>query len=228
MLVIAVVAIAEIAVRALLMERAGTFVAYMNVSNWLTVFLLGFVHGQRSAIPGRQSPWWRAGVSLAALVIAWSVLVGPTVVVDSFPFMRLGVPGAAGAVATSVAVTILYASVTLLTVATVSSLPAPAAVRYVARNTVIVFVAHMPIYYALHGPLKEFTSSYWLIVAIEMLPCYFALLWVSERIRSLVNPVALRERWLLAGPNFSSGVRDREDLRVSAARPQVPRLAPRE
>jgi peptidoglycan/LPS O-acetylase OafA/YrhL len=193
---VAVVAVGEIALRALLMERAGDFVAYMNVSNWLAVFLLGLYHGQDGVTPGKDARWWHAGLALCALVIAWSTVAGRTVVVDSFPFMRLGVHGPGGALAASVAVTFLYITVTLLTVATVASLPVTASVRYVARNTVIVFIGHMPIYYFLQPILKELTSSYWLVVAIQMVPCYFGLLWLSERIRRVVNPVALRNRLL--------------------------------
>lgn len=201
---IALVAVGEIALRTLLMERAGNFVAYMNVSNWLTVFLLGSYHGQRGRTPGSDTAWWRAGLPLAALVIAWSALIGPVIAVDSFPFMRLATPGFGGALAASIGVTFLYASVTLLTVATVGSLQTPAGVRYVARNTVIVFIGHMPLYYALHPLLKQLTTSYWLIVAIEMVPCYFGLLWVSERVRSVVDPVRLRDRLFNTGPTFSS------------------------
>jgi fucose 4-O-acetylase-like acetyltransferase len=192
---VALVAVGEIGVRAILMERAGDYIAYMNVSNWLTVFLLGTMHGRQGRTPG-HAPWWRAGLALAVLVVAWSTLAGRLVTVDSFPLMRVGAPGALGALAASVAVTFLYAAITLMTVATVSSLPAPASVRYVARNTVIVFIAHMPIYFALQPILREFTSSYWLAVAIQMLPCYFGLLWLSERVRHAIQPVALREKLL--------------------------------
>jgi fucose 4-O-acetylase-like acetyltransferase len=196
---IAIVAVGEIAVRALLMDRAGNFVAYMNVSNWLTVFLLGSWYGSRGRIPFGQHPWWRAGLPLAVLVAAWSALVGHVVAVDSFPLMRLGDADLPGTIATSLAVTFLYSVVTLMTVATVSSLPAPASVRYVARNTVIVFIGHMPIYFALQPILKEFTSSYWLVVAIQMVPCYCGLLWISDRVRAVVDPIVLRDRLLGRG-----------------------------
>jgi hypothetical protein len=193
---IAVVAIGEIGIRTLLMEGGGDYVAYMNVSNWLTVFLLGFWYGQRGESPSSRAPWWCAGLALATIVIAWSALVGQVVVADTFPLMRLGMSGLAGALLTSIAVTFLYSAITLMTVATVSAVNAPARVRYVARNTVIVFIGHMPIYFALQPILKEYTSSYWLVVAIQMVPCYFGLLWVSERVRALVQPVALRDRLL--------------------------------
>ena len=200
---IAGVALGEILVRALLMERAGDYVAYMNVSNWLTVFLFGLWYGQRGQLPSSQGPWWTTGVALATLVIAWSTLVGRIVVVDTFPLMRLGTTGMPGALITSAAVTFLYSAITLMTVATVSALNAPAAVRYVARNTVIVFIAHMPIYFALQPILKEYTSSYWLVVAMQMVPCYFALLWLSEWVRGAIQPVALRDR-LIGRPTVTA------------------------
>ena len=195
---IAAIAVGEVVVRALLMDRAGNFVAYMNVSNWLTVFLLGFWYGQRNASPFGHGPWWRAGLPLVAAVIGWSTLAGRVVAVDSFPFMRLGEVGTWGALATSAAVTFLYSAVTVATVAAVSSVAAPAAVRFVARNTVIVFIAHMPIYFALQPLLKELTPNYWLVVAVQMVPCYVGLLWLSERIRVAVDPIGLRDR--LLGP----------------------------
>jgi fucose 4-O-acetylase-like acetyltransferase len=195
---IALVAVCEIVIRALLMEWAGNYVAYMNVTNWLTVFLLGAWGGQQRKVPMVDGPWWRAGVPLALLVTVWSSTIGRVVALDSFPFMRLGEPDVIGTLVTSLAVTFLYVTVTLMTLATVSSFTAPAVVRYVARNTVIVFIGHMPIYFALQPVLKAAIPNYWAVVLIQMVPCYFALLWLSEYVRRLVEPVALRDRLLSA------------------------------
>jgi fucose 4-O-acetylase-like acetyltransferase len=205
-LVIAV-ALGEIAVRAALMDRAGDFVAYMNVSNWLTVFLLGSLHGGARRLAGDGRSWWGPASMLAAAVTAWSLVAGRVVVVDSFPLMRLGVTGLPllDLLLTSASVTCLYAAITLLTVATVRSLHAPEAVRFVARNTVIVFIGHMPIYFALQPVLREWTGSYWMTVALQMLPCYFGLLWLSEAVRAAVQPVELRDR-LLGRRKRESGV----------------------
>ena len=195
---IAAVAIVEIAVRAALMDRAGDFVAYMNVSNWMTVFLIGAWHGAEERLSGMGQSWWGPGLTLVAAVSAWSVLAGRVVVMDSFPLMRLALTGMppVDLLLTSASVTFLYGTITLLTIATVRSLPAPDAVRYVARNTVIVFIGHMPIYFALQPMLREWTGSYWMTVAIQMLPCYFGLLWLSECVRRAVRPVVLRDRML--------------------------------
>jgi fucose 4-O-acetylase-like acetyltransferase len=206
---VGVVAVVEIVLRAVLMERAGSFVAYMNVSNWLTVFMLGSWHGARGVTAGREGRWWRPAFALAALVIAWSAVAGRFVAVDSFPLMRIGGSGVLAALATSMAVTFLYAAVTLLAVAIVSTAPALDSVRYVARNTVIVFIGHMPIYFALQPFLKDLIANYWLVVAIQMLPCYFGLLWLSERVRAAVQPVALRESLLgrIAASPTDAGMR---------------------
>jgi fucose 4-O-acetylase-like acetyltransferase len=193
---IAAAAAGEVVIRALLMERAGDFIAYMNVSNWLTVFLIGMLHGTRGELPWPRARWWQPALVLAGLLAAWSTAVGDAVTRHSFPLMRLGTEGYAGALTASVAVTFLYVAVTLLVIAMVRSAPALEPVRYVARNTVIVFIGHMPIYFALQPLLRQWTSSYWLIVAIQMVPCYVGLLWISERVRTIVRPAALRDRVL--------------------------------
>ena len=200
---IAAVAAGEIVARALLMQQAGNYVAYMNVSNWLTVFLLGSRYGQQGRTPFGCVRWWQAGVALALAVAGWSAVAVRLVVADTFPFMLLAGGNLTGVLLTSAAVTVLYSVVTVLTVATVSSFAAPASVRFVARNTVIVFIGHMPIYFALQPILKLAIPSYWLIVAIQMVPCYFVLLWLSEYVRRVVAPVALRDR-LLGGSAASA------------------------
>ena len=50
-----VVCAAEIALRTILIETQVTFVAYMLLSNWLTVLFLGLAFGQRAAAEKRDS-----------------------------------------------------------------------------------------------------------------------------------------------------------------------------
>ena len=65
----------------------------------------------------------------------------------TFPFMRLqGIEGLGGALVVSLMVSVIYVGVTELVYRSVSPLPAPRPVRFVARNTLIIFLAHMPLY----------------------------------------------------------------------------------
>lgn len=70
------VALAEILIRSFLMERVGLFTAYMLLTNWATVFLLGLIHGHRApeAAP-RATDLVLALVLVGLLVVAWPRIV---------------------------------------------------------------------------------------------------------------------------------------------------------
>src|SRR5262249_3513572 len=191
----------EVIVRAARIQSAGAFVAYMNVSNWITVFALGIMEGRTTADVERRAPVLSSGAAallLVAFVVVWTTAFARIPLTMGFPFMTVALFAPAVALTTSVAVSTLYLVCTLLTVRAVRSLPAPAVVRFVARNTLIVFIAHMPVYYAMQPVVKAATPAYWLRVALYLLVGYAALLLVSEVVQRLVNRWQLRERVLSA------------------------------
>jgi hypothetical protein len=61
-------------------------------------------------------------------------------------------------------------------------------VRFLSRNTLIVFIAHMPLFYALRGPLARWTGDYSLRVAVQFAAGFFALAAVSELVMRAVRP----------------------------------------
>ena len=75
-------------------------------------------------------------------------------------------------------------------------MPAPAVVRFVARNTLIVFIAHMPLYYVMQPLVRAATPAYWLRVLLYLVVCYGAVLIVSEVIQRLTHRLRVRERVL--------------------------------
>ena len=103
---------------------------------------------------------------LVGFVVAWTTALASMPVSMGFPFMRIAPSALASALATSIAVSTLYLVCTLLTVRAVRSVPAPAVVRFVARNTLIVFIAHMPLYYIMQPFARAATSAYWLLVLL--------------------------------------------------------------
>jgi peptidoglycan/LPS O-acetylase OafA/YrhL len=195
------VALAEIVIRGYLMERVGLFTAYMLVTNWMTVFLLGLIYGHR-APEGRPRP---TGLVLpltlvGLLVFAWPRIAWPSLdPKPSFPFMRfttgspLGDPGA-----TSVAVTLLYASYTWSIYEITRRLRDWVPVRFFARNTLFIFIAHMPVYWALQPRLASRIDRDWAIVVL-FLVCFVGLALVSEAIHRLLRPNLLRDRVLAPG-----------------------------
>jgi peptidoglycan/LPS O-acetylase OafA/YrhL len=182
----------EIAVRALLINTAGSFVAYMLAPNWSTAFLLGCWHRQHNR-PSGSFTW--PLVSLVAAVVGWAVLTAPIPFDESFPFMRLAaLAGFDGALVVSLMVSVIYVGVTELVYRSVSPLPAPGPVRFVARNTLIIFLAHMPLYYALVPLMMRWQITGAARSGIYLVLCLPGLALVSEAVRYVVQPQELRKR----------------------------------
>ena len=181
----------EVAIRGLLLETGAVFTAYMNLFNWVTVFTMGTLHGRRVGRP------WPAIPSLVLLVgffALWGVFVVPTPRAAGFPFMALTIPFAS--IVTSAAVSALYVFVTFAAAGIARGLPAARPVRFVARHTVIVFIGHMPVYFALVPFIATVTPHYWLRVALHLAACYGGLLLVSAAVFSMVPRERMLERLL--------------------------------
>jgi peptidoglycan/LPS O-acetylase OafA/YrhL len=192
---LAVCALAEIAIRAWLTETFGLFVAYMALPNWATVFLMGCYHGQNNReIPLRSGPIpWAAGLILALAV--WAVVARPWVTAYSFPLMSVRVGSrAASLVVASSAVSLVYLGLTWMTFQLTRRLGRSAVVEFLARNTLLVFLTHMPLYYFLNPLLKSWTNHTPLRVLLLFLACFPALAAASELTLRLVRPRVLRDR----------------------------------
>ena len=92
----------------------------------------------------------------------------------------------------SVAVSFGYTAYTWTAWSLTRRLPAPASIRFLARNTVLVFVAHMPVYYLLEHALKARVPDYATRVAIEMVICLIGLAVVSELLHRAISLTAAR------------------------------------
>jgi peptidoglycan/LPS O-acetylase OafA/YrhL len=193
-MVLAVVAI-EIPIRALLMASAGPFVAYMLVTNWAAVFLLGMARGADADEEVRTHHKGYAAALVGGLAV-WGVAMQFLPFEPTFPFMTLtGWPHAAGLVFVSASVSFLYVGTTVLLFEAIrhfETVPAPVAL--VARNSLIIFLVHMPVYYLLQPVLAGWTASYWTRVGILLLVCLPGLALLSEGIVAVVRPGQLRGR----------------------------------
>jgi hypothetical protein len=187
----------EIPIRALLIASAGRFVAYMLFTNWAAVFLLGMARGADADDEVRSSPIGYAA-ALAGGLAVWGVAMRWLPFQPTFPFMSLaGWPPAAGLVFVSASVSLLYVGTTALVFEATRRLETtPAPVAFIARNSLIIFLAHMPVYYVLTPVLAAWTTSYWTRVAIQLLVCLPGLALLSEGIIAVVRPGQLR------GPAF--------------------------
>ncbi|MBM3776784.1 MAG: acyltransferase [Acidimicrobiia bacterium] len=182
-------ALAEIGIRAQLMQYAGPYVAYMLFVNWWTVLLVGLWFGARAtSLPTRGM------VPAVLFVVGWPLLAGRIEWTATFPFMTLDVPGAAARQFASLLVTSGYLFFTLSALVLLGRLPADWWVRMFARNTVVVFVGHMPLYYGLERLLLPLVPAHLPRTLIEMAVCFVLLALASEAVRGLVDLRDLRER----------------------------------
>jgi fucose 4-O-acetylase-like acetyltransferase len=106
-----------------------------------------------------------------------------------------GWPPAASLMFVSTSVSLLYVVTTMLLFEAIRHLETtPAAVAFIARNSLIIFLVHMPVYYLLQPVLAAWTASYWTRVGIQLIVCLPGLALVSEGIVAVVRPGQLRGR----------------------------------
>lgn len=151
----------EIAARACLLKYAGNFVAYMLLTNWMAVFVLGLYFGQRELVVSQ--PRTRnvvvAGTTIAFIVF-WIFVTGRIYIADGFPFAIIASSTeTVSLLLTSSAISGLYVTITLLIYRGTLGLPNPGFIQFLARNTLFVFIVHMPLIYTLapvYYPLVPF------------------------------------------------------------------------
>ena len=185
-------AISEIMVRALLIVVMGRYSAYMFLGNWITLLALGMWIGQHEPLPVVKSRW-NAAALLLVLVIGWPVAARQLPWRLEFPFMDLPLGTWTSAFIVSVCCSAVYFAYTTVTYAFARTLPASAVARFFARNTVVVFIVHMPVYYLMQWLLVPITS-YPMRVTLEFFVCFVVLAVVSEGVRAVLRPEQLRER----------------------------------
>jgi fucose 4-O-acetylase-like acetyltransferase len=188
----------EILVRAFLVGEAGNFIAYMLFSNWASVFLLGAILGQAppKANTGTRG---RSGIAvpaaaLGAMIVVWPLLMDRTVVERTFPFMKLGFGlSQVDAVLTSACVSGLYLVMAWLVFLVTRQSSTPTWVRFLARNTLIVFIAHMPVFFLLDALLSTTIPAYGPRSMIHVVVGLPGLALLSEGVWRVVRPRALRD-----------------------------------
>lgn len=183
----------EIVIRAALMRAAGGHVAYMALSNWLTVLLLGLAAGQKH--PADETAFAKRSLWAVPLMAVWPFAVAPIPWRHTFPFMSVNGIGILGStLVVAAASSVVYTGFTLAAYAVARRLPHAAFVQFLARNTVVVFIVHMPVYYVLEYLLRPLVPAYAPRVTIEFLMCLPGLALLSEQLRSALPPTVLRDR----------------------------------
>ena len=181
-----VVAVVEVAVRAALWSRFGAFPAYMALSNWMTVFLLG-MHAARRA---EAAPRWTGAA--AAVAVALPLAAGLLWPFDAgFPFRGVPAAGTWSPLVCSLGVSLLYAGATWLAYLVTSTLGRSSVVEFLAAQTAFVFVTHMPAYYGMFWLIGAWPR--WARAVPLVLVCYVVLAWVGAAVYRWFRPLEWRE-----------------------------------
>lgn len=139
--------IIEIALRVILIDQDLKFVAYMVLPNWFTPFLLGAYLKNVG-----DAPWSHRTTLLAsawaAVIACWTFGQRHITFEGGFPFLTPTNASILNLTLCSIMITALYAVHTLVIFDIVRRLPLPKFVAFLARNTLLTVIIHMPLIYA--------------------------------------------------------------------------------
>ncbi len=188
--------IVEIMIRAVLMPR-GLYRAYMIFPNWGGVLLLGMYFGQKDRADCSldiRFPIYLLGYMV--MIFLWTILTKLLVGAHAFPFKELGVSeGFLKQIVRSVLVSSLYVTHTWFMFELTRRIPAARIVRFFSRNTLLIFIAHMPLWYAIDVPLRKMLHSYPIFVCAAVTVLFVGLGAASEITSMIIKPVQIRD-WI--------------------------------
>ncbi len=176
--------------RALFIDILGQYVAYMLVTNWTTLFLLGMLSGSRPSETRKSVSAWISAAGLAiSLLLIWPKLVTTIPFGEGFPFRIVQRKNPQMALLeTSALVELIYVLGTLVSYRLSLVLPRLRLIEFFARNTVVIFIFHMPLVYLLH-PYVGILESGYVRVAVNVILYFVMLALLGEFLNRLL-------RWL--------------------------------
>lgn len=186
----------ELITRAVLVEYNRSFTAYMMLTNWFSVFLLGYLcrdladrRSEIGPIKGVPIPVFLGTLALLwlAALLAWRFVSLRLAFDNSMPFRLM--ESSLSSLWVSLLVSVVYLANTALTFGLFRFLKAPLLVRLISRNTLLIFILHMPLIYAVAEDVRNaFVDPFAARVVLVFL-VLFGLTAVSELITRLL-PVA--------------------------------------
>lgn len=186
----------EITVRAIFIDFDRLFTGYMLISNWLTVFLLGmYMHQQKGLQQKYRQKNLHNNTKALLLILVWAIilftwasLLNPFNITRSFPFrLPLEHSTLISSIVVSIAISFVYLSNTIFAVKLFSCIPANRIVRFFSRNTIFIFIGHMPLYDVAEPIARLFVESGWGKRAIIVFIMYVGLAVMSEFLHKLID-----------------------------------------
>jgi hypothetical protein len=189
--------IAECFIRAIFIDLDRLYTGYMLVTNWITILMLGmYMHQQKD----NKSPISAVSTLLiwCVFLAAWALLVNSLSFIQSFPFntTKQWSP-LINSLFISALVSLTYLSNTFFAVKFYSCIPSNRVVRFFSRNTIIIFIGHMPLYPIAEPIARIFVESGWGKRAIIVFIMFVGLALVSELLHKIIKVINLRNMLFL-------------------------------
>ena len=196
--------VCEILFRSLILASGRGFIAYMLLPNWITVFLLGMYLAKKQDANDNSKLFFLVPIWLG--FFALSALIGNIIGFDtSFPFRNMAADFSFSAITRSIIISLIYCTHTLLFFAIARRLPPLRIVSFFARNTLIIFILHMPLIFGCSTYVYSFFQSTFYKKLTWILILYIGLAMLSEAFHKSLNITALREKfWVILDAKLST------------------------
>lgn len=183
----------EIFVRSILMASGKAFVAYMLLPNWLSVFLLGFFLAKKGDDANTSKLFYLVPLWLVFFAL-WAVITNHIGFDNAFPFRKMIGDIPFSPVLRSILVSLVYCTHTMLFFAIARHLPPFRLTSFFARNTLVIFIVHMPVIYGFSPFIYSLFESTFSKKLVLILILYVGIALVSEMIKRIVGITAIREK----------------------------------
>lgn len=180
------------------------FIAYMLFPNWLTVFLLGMYLHCETDKPSMKMAAFVASIWVC-VAVAWVYIMGLLDFGEAFPIRDIEIQQPWASLLQSSLMSIVYLLSTWLFFQFARCVYAGRFIRFLARNTLVNFIIHLPIIFALTTVwslwLGDFQPIERKIILIIMI--YLGCSMVSELLYRVIPYESLRQPiWLTLRPAF--------------------------
>ena len=180
-------------VRSLLITTGNNFIAYMTLPNWLTIFLFGMYFRNRADQKSSSLVLFMLIAGWVLALISWSFIADAISFDQSFPFRKAEGFAMASPLALSLLVSGIYILNTWIFFEIARRLPFQKIISFLSRNTLIIFIAHMPVIYELSPYLYRLIDTVMIKQALLIFLLYFGLAVISEMIQRRVPIKSLRD-----------------------------------
>jgi fucose 4-O-acetylase-like acetyltransferase len=182
--------VCEVLIRASLLYANKDFIAYMLLPNWLTVFLLGGYFYQQA-----DTRWQPRSFGLlicwGVVVLLWASPLNIYFANSALPFREFANVDAQSeaslSLLKSLLISLVYIVNTFVFFEVFRRLPKTKIIEFFARNSLITFIIHMPLIYALHPVVYPWLEHPWSRKLTLILIIFIGCALISELIQRLIN-----------------------------------------